>query len=101
MYALADDGQRVRCPHPYEYSTVEKVTGMDGDEARASGRVGYSSYCMCFSCGHQFELDLDRDSKQCPKCAALEVRSAKGALACECPHCHAGVFYEHDTGVRS
>jgi hypothetical protein len=26
MYALADKGQRVRCPHPYEYSTVEKVT---------------------------------------------------------------------------
>ena len=101
MYVRADDGKRICCPHPGEYSTVERVTGMDGDEARAIGRVGHISHCMCFQCLHQFELDLDRDMKQCPECKSLDVKSAYGALGCECPQCHTGVLYEHDTGVRS
>jgi hypothetical protein len=99
LYALSDEGERILCPHPGEGVTIKRVTGMDWEEAGAAGRVGFIRYCMCFSCGYQFELDLDRDIKQCPKCEALEVRSAKGALACECPHCHGGVFRERETGA--
>lgn len=99
LYALSDDEQRIVCPHPGEGVTIEKVTGMKWDEAHAAGRIGFISNCMCFSCGHQFTLDLDRDIKRCPKCNALEVRSANGALACECPHCHDGVFREFETGA--
>jgi len=100
-YALAEDGRRIDCPHPGEFRRAEEITGMEWEEARAAGRIGFGSYCMCFTCGHQFELDLDRDIKRCPKCAALDVRSARGALACECPHCHSGVFYEESTGLLS
>lgn len=100
-YASADDGSRVVCPHPREFDRAKEVTGLEWSAAQAAGRIGFNSYCMCFSCGHQFELDLDRDIKRCPKCAALEVRSARGTLACKCPHCHEGDFYEESTGMVS
>ena len=100
-YALAGDGRRIVCPHPGEFSHAQKITGIKWSEAVAAGLIGFSSYCMCFSCGHQFELDLDRDIKRCPKCSMHEVRSARGALGCKCPHCQDGVFYEENTGMVS
>lgn len=72
---------------------------MDWSKARAEGRVGQSSYFMCFSCTAQFDLDLDRDIKRCPKCDSLNIRSAVGALGCSCPRCELGVFIEIWTGA--
>ncbi len=100
-YAVDDNGKRVVCAHPAEFRIAEQVTHMKWDDARAVGRIGLNSFCMCFSCSHQFDLDLDRDIKRCPKCGSLEVRSARGALGSKCPSCRKGVFYEKKTSIET
>lgn len=100
-YATAPDGKRVVCPHPSEFHRAEEVTGLNWSEAHARGLIGFSSYCLCFECHTFFELDLDRDIKQCPRCASLQVRSARGAVGAACPVCHKGKFVEVPTGMMS
>src|SRR5262245_47038726 len=89
-YALDAQGRRVVCPHPDEMQMVFQVTGVGWSEAQAAGRLGHASHCVCFDCAEQFDLDLDRDVKQCPKCGSLQVRSAYGSIGCPCPKCKAG-----------
>jgi hypothetical protein len=98
-YAVDSNGKRVVCPHPGEARKARDVTGMEWSEALAAARIGYASPCMCFECSEQFNLDLDRDEKKCPKCGSLKVRSANGAVGSKCPKCKIGVFRKHDTGI--
>ena len=74
---------------------------MEWGEARKAGRIGQSTYCMCFACAEQFELDLGRDVKRCPECGCLDVRSAHAAIGCRCPKCNTRVFHEETTGIVS
>lgn len=99
VYALDEDGRRIVCGHPGEFSQAERITGMKWSEAEGAGRVGSARFCMCFACLHQFDLDLDREIKRCPKCLSLEVRSARGALGCDCPRCGKARFVEESTGL--
>lgn len=99
MYAVANDGQRVCCPHPLELTTLWEVTGLMRAEAETAGRIGYVSFCMCFGCGQQMELDLGRDAAWCTKCGSFEVRCSREAVGMVCPHCQEGKFVEHDTGA--
>ena len=98
-YVLDPSGNRVTCPHPLEMDTVERVTGLDWDSARKKGLIGHMSYCLCFACTHQFELDVERDVKQCPKCSSLEVRTASASLGAQCPDCHTGSLVEEAIGI--
>ena len=100
-YAVDSDGKRVVCRHPGEDRDAKKVTGMEWSEAVAAARIGSASHCMCFDCSEQFDLDLDRDEKKCPKCNSLNVRSADGAVGSRCPKCKTGIFREHYTGVMT
>jgi hypothetical protein len=99
MYVLDAKGKRIPCPHPVEMHTIERITGFDWHGARTKGLLGHVSYCLCFACTYQFELDVERDVKQCPKCGSLEVRTANGALAARCPQCHQGLLTEEALGV--
>lgn len=100
-YATDGEGKRIVCGHPGEERAVLKVTGLSWADAQAAGRVGLASYCACFDCCFQFDLDLDRDIKKCPKCGSLQVKSAYGAIALQCPKCNAGKIVRAWTGVVS
>jgi hypothetical protein len=99
MYVLNSAGERIVCPHPLEMNTIERVTGLDWHAARTKGLLGHVSYCVCFACTHQFEVDVERDVKQCPKCKALDVRTANASLGAQCPRCHKGSLVEEAVGV--
>jgi len=43
---------------------VKEVTGMEWGAAERAGRIGYFTFCLCFDCCAQFELDLERDTKR-------------------------------------
>src|SRR5437763_5617790 len=77
MYAIDSEGKRVVCPHPGELCAAEQITGLDYSQARLAGRIGYARDCVCLSCLHQFELDLDRDARVCPRCAAAQVSTMR------------------------
>jgi hypothetical protein len=95
MYGLANDGKRITSSEPHRgVHEASQVTGMNYEQMRRAGRIGFLSFCMCFGCCHQFELDLDRDIKRCPKCSSLDIKSARGALSAKCPRCHSGIFVE-------
>ncbi len=100
-YVTDSVGHRILCAHPGEARQIKEVTGLEWGEAWRTGRIGKISYCMCFSCTAQFELDLDRDTKRCPKCGSLDVKSANGAITCTCPQCKTRVFQVEPTGMFS
>lgn len=100
-YAIDGEGRRVVCGHPGESQAVSRVTGLSWVDAEAAGRVGRAWYCACFDCCAQFDLDLDRDIKQCPQCRSLRVKSAYGAIALPCPKCRLGQIVKERTGVRA
>jgi predicted Zn-ribbon and HTH transcriptional regulator len=99
LYALNSAGERIVCPHPMEMKTVQRVTGLDWHGARTRGFLGHVSYCLCFTCTHQFELDVERDPKQCPECKSLEVRTANASLGAQCPRCHKETLVEEALGI--
>jgi len=79
---------------PREGRAIQRITGLDYGEARLAARTGYASDCVCLSCLHQFELDLDRDARVCPKCAAAQVSTLRELVGQSCPKCKIGVFEE-------
>jgi hypothetical protein len=99
VYALNTAGERIVCPHPIEWDTAKRVTGLDWHAARSKGLIGHVSYCLCFACTHQFELDVNRDVKQCPHCKSLNVCTANASLGAQCPRCHEGSMVEVPIGV--
>ncbi len=50
---------------------VKEVTGMEWGAAERAGRIGYFTFCLCFDCCAQFELDLERDTKRAAVAWAL------------------------------
>jgi phage FluMu protein Com len=99
MYALSSTGERVVCPHPAEQATVERVTGFSWYTARTKGLLGHVSHCLCFECAHQFDIDVERDVKRCPKCGSLVVRTVNASMGAQCPKCHAGTLTVDAVGV--
>ena len=90
-YAVDDLGRRVVCPHPAEFDTVHRVTGMGYSEADAAGRTGFASDCICRQCLIQTELDLKRDRRTCPSCGSGDVRSVHELIGKPCPRCEVGI----------
>lgn len=99
MYVLDAAGKRVPCPHPLEMNTIKRVTGLDWQGASTKGLLGHISHCLCFACTEQFDLDVERDVKRCPKCASLEVRTVNASLGARCPRCHQGILIQEAIGV--
>jgi hypothetical protein len=126
-YVEASDGVRVPCGHPGEHFTVARVLGLDPDETfaamrqatstkkwwwtphrrkafdRAVGlvksRTGVLQNMVCVECLSQFELDLQRDKRECPSCASSTVFTANEMIGQPCPQCRNGSVVTVDTGV--
>jgi hypothetical protein len=101
MYAIDATGNRVVCPHPKEFWVVPRVTGMSYKDALAAGRTGFSSHCVCLDCLAQFDLDLERDARHCPKCSSPKVNSADELVDKPCPRCKSGKVERIPTGMMS
>ena len=99
MYVLDKAGNRVPCPHPLEWDTIQRVTGSDWASAAAKGLLGFVSLCLCFTCASHFELDVERDVKRCPACSSLDVRTANASKGAVCPRCQKGILTANTTGV--
>jgi hypothetical protein len=98
-YVTRKSGERVLCSL-LDAKEVQEITGLTPRQAEADGRYGFLSNCLCFDCLAQFNLDVDRDVKQCPKCGSLKVRTAKGSVGALCPACKVGCFRERNTGTH-
>ena len=61
MYAEADDGERVTCPHPGERAKAREVIGEDASDEEIDERTGFNYHCVCVDCTEQFDRDPQRD----------------------------------------
>lgn len=64
-------------------------------------RMGFNSDVVCRHCLEQFELDVKRDSRNCPKCGGLDVRTVGELINGACPDCWLGVIRRIDTGMEA
>lgn len=127
MYVEDDDGKRIVCPHPGEARTVERVLGKNASKDLRKKRTGFSSYCICLDCLHQFEADLRdeklnewrfgygfpsfkdafrgtpgmKDERKCPKCSSINVKTVFELIGNPCPKCQEGIIEEIETGIMT
>lgn len=92
VYAIDARGARIVCPHPGEVRSVQEITGMSYEDAKLAGRVGAARYAVCLACLHQFDIDLEKDERRCPKCATSEIQTALEAVGQLCPACNVGTI---------
>ena len=112
MYVIDNNGRRIVCPHPGEASVVAEILKIDedtlfgfpwllrSDDAPVQlleERTGFNSYCVCLDCVSQFELDIDRDERKCPKCGSEKVRTEPEMVGEPCPKCKKGTVELIDT----
>ncbi len=98
LYTVAN-GVEIILAHPDEISTLKRTTGLDWQQARESGLIRLRTYCICFNCAAQFELDVDREEKKCASCGSHDVRSFNGSINEPCPSCRSGVLRLDAIGV--
>lgn len=99
MYAIADDGERVVCPHPGELQQAREVIGYDASDAEVDERTGFNYHCVCVDCAALFDLDPRRDPVECPECSSRAVTGMLELVDSPCPACGEGMFVEEDTGA--
>lgn len=98
MYVVDGNGNRKACPHPGELYTVRKVLGANASTELIKERTGFNSHCICLDCIEQFNLDLNRDSINCPVCQSEHVKSLRDMIGQTCPECREGAIQEIATG---
>ena len=91
LYTVVD-GTEVILSHPCEMSTLKSVTGLEWRQAQEAGLIRLKTYCICFDCAAQFDLDIDREEKKCTTCGSHNVRSFNGSINEPCPSCRSGVL---------
>ena len=99
MYATADDGERVLCPHPGEMGKAREVIGADATKQEIASRTGFNTHCFCTSCQSQVDLDLEKDEKACSECSSESIKTINELLDEQCPVCDEGTFIAEDTGA--
>lgn len=99
MYAIADDGNRIHCPHPDEMGRAREVIGRDASQAEIGRRTGFATHCLCIDCEAQIDLDLDRDDSLCPECGSYAIKTIHQLVDDWCPVCEDGTFIGEDTGA--
>lgn len=99
MYAEADNGERITCPHPDERAKARQVIGEDATDEEVDARTGFNYYCICIDCVELFERDPQRDRLLCPNCGSTAIELLVELVDRLCPHCGAGDFVAEDTGA--
>ena len=99
MYAEADDGERVTCPHPGERAKALAVIGEAATREEIDSRTGFSYHCVCIDCVEQFDRDPQRDRLLCPSCDSTAVELLVELVGHPCPQCGVGYFVAEDTGA--
>lgn len=102
MYVLDAGGNQVICPHPLEFDTVERVTGMSRDAASKKGLVHYAIQLLCLGCAEVFDAEYKQGEQlhaRCLRCGATNARSVLDSAGTRCPRCREGALQRDEIGV--
>lgn len=99
MYAIADDGERIHCPHPGEMTRAREEIGKDASQEEIDRRTGFNTYCFYIHCETQVDLDLDRDEKECSECRSNAVKTIDELVDKQCSVCEGRTFVAEDTSA--
>ena len=98
MYVADDAGDRIICPHPSEFDTVEKVLGPNPAAELVQQRTGFLQAWFCQACRKVSRLDLQRDPRRCTHCGSEKGTPVNELIGKICPQCQAGSIELFDTG---
>jgi len=82
-YTIGKNGKRIECPHPLDFMIA----------------AGSNSYCVCLDCLEQFEIDLKKDKRKCPKCKSTSIKTELELINNTCPKCKIGKVIRVVTGI--
>jgi hypothetical protein len=102
MYVFDTGGDRVICPHPQEFATVERITGMSWAAASEKGLVHYAIQALCLQCAELFDAEYKRNQPldaRCPRYGAADARSVRDSAGTRCPRCREGTLRRDDVSV--
>jgi hypothetical protein len=114
IYVKNERGDKVLCPHPDESITIAKVLGINEGEILGfpwfslsdqapkdliEQSVGFNSHCVCLDCLFQFDLDVEKENRECPKYKSSEIRTEVEIVGENCPKCKVGIIKEIRRGL--
>ena len=100
MYVKNSCGEKIVCPHPAEMCVVYEVLGEDASDELVREMTVHNSYCICLSCLSQFEMDVDKETRNCPICDSSQIRTVLELENDVCPKCNIGAIIQKDTGAQ-
>lgn len=98
MYVKNSYGEKIVCMHPVEMDIVYEVLGKDASDELIHTMTGQNSDCICLSCLSQFEMDVDKEKRDCPICHSNQVSAVLELVQGQCPACKVGIIVQEDTG---
>lgn len=98
MYAVNDEGKRIMCFHPGEMRRAYAILGDVTDEEFKT-RTGVMYPYVCLDCAHEFQMDLERDLKECTNCHSKNFEMVPKMGGKQCPRCKTGIIEEFETGM--
>jgi predicted RNA-binding Zn-ribbon protein involved in translation (DUF1610 family) len=117
QYVTNDAGEKVVCQHPCEDLIVAQVLGFYVPEEGVAAtkppisleefkrlrreRIGWNLHCVCLDCLGQFDLDLMKEERVCPKCQSKEVKAEEEMVSQTCPKCKTGIIKREWTGTMT
>ena len=81
-YVINSRGQKITCPHPVEIDVAYEVLGKDTSDELIREMMGQNYDCLCLSCLSQFEMDVDKETRDCPCCRSNQVSTVLELGAC-------------------
>ncbi len=116
LYALAENGEEVVCPHPGEIGILSRVLGVSRDEAlswlnrdyaklasetitKFEQRVGQKHQYVCLDCFTESFIDKDREKLICKECESDHLKLANELVNKSCPKCNQGTIMAAVHGI--
>jgi hypothetical protein len=79
---------------------AQEVLGKDASDELISQMTGQNYDCLCLSCLSQFEIDIDKEIRDCPSCHSNQVRTVLELTDRVCPTCKVGTIVQEDMGIE-
>jgi hypothetical protein len=98
-YIVSADGERAIGPILTKVLPTPDKTEEGISRVEIKRESGFLSECLCLKCLKRFELDLERDKRQCEHCGSTDIKPVGDLMNGRCPKCKVGFLQKTLTGA--